>query len=97
MYNMSSQPWFDLTWKSWMLMGEASMVVWLRTSRLMMGGSLAEREAWRMVSEKVAANMTLGGALMMGGPRQSAHDLGKAALAHYSKPILANRKRLSRS
>jgi hypothetical protein len=34
----SPKTWPDLAFASWTLMGEASMVVWLRSMRLMMGG-----------------------------------------------------------
>ncbi len=92
----SPKTWPDLAFASWTLMGEASMVVWLRSMRLMMGGPLAAREAGRMISEKAAANLTLGAALMAGGPAQSPEDLAAAALAHYRKPVRANRRRLAR-
>ena len=90
------QTWPGLAFDSWTLMGEATMVVWLRTMRLMMGGAVAEREARRMVAEKITVNSTLGLALMRGGASQSAEALGAAALAHYAKPVHANRERLSR-
>ncbi len=77
------------------------MVMWLRSMRLMMGGPLATREAQRMVSEKLTAGMTLVPALMptlmASGMAQSAEAIGAATLAHYGKPVRANRRRLSRS
>ena len=79
-----------------MLGAEMSMVIWLRSLRMMSGGKLAEREAQRMVSEKVTAAMTLWPAIMAGGMDQSAEDATGRALAHYGKPVRANRKRLSR-
>ncbi len=88
--------WPELVLDSWLLMGEASMVIWLRSMRLMMGGPLATREAQRMVSEKLTAGLTLMPALMAGGAAQTAEALGAAALAHYRKPVRANRRRLSR-
>ncbi len=42
-----------------MLGAEMSMVIWLRSMRIMAGGKLAERKAEWMVSEKVTAAMTL--------------------------------------
>ena len=88
--------WPQLAFESWLLMGEASAVMWLRTLRLMRGGPLATREAQRMVSEKVTASLTLLPALMAGGMAQSAEAIGAAALAHYRAPVRANRARLSR-
>ena len=88
--------WPELAVESWMLGAEMSMVIWLRPIRMMAGGKLAEREAERMVSEKLSAAMTLWPALMAGGPAQSAEDATSRALAHYGKPVRANRRRLSR-
>ena len=61
----------DLMLDSWALAFDAGAVMWLRGIRLMSGGRLAEREAQRMVTEKVVANMTLLPALMLGGLHQS--------------------------
>lgn len=88
--------WPELAFDSWLLMGEASMVMWLRSARLMMGGPLATREAQRMISEKFAAGLTLMPTLMAGGTAQTAEAIGAATLAHYRKPVRANRRRLSR-
>lgn len=89
--------WPELAFDSWLLMGEASTVIWLRSLRLMMGGPQASREAQRMMSEKLTAGMTLMPALMAGGMAQSAKAMSAATLAHYRKPVRANRRRLSRS
>lgn len=88
--------WPELAFDSWLLTGEAATVIWLRSLRLMMGGPLATREAQRMWSEKLVAGLTLMPALMAGGVAQSAEAIGAAALAHYRKPVRANRARLSR-
>ena len=87
--------WPELAFESWLLMGEASLVIALRSIRLMMGGPMAAREAQRMVSEKLTANLTLGSALIAGGLAQTPSDFGAAALAHYAGPVRANRRRLS--
>ena len=92
----SDRSWPQLAFDGWMLAGEMSMVIWLRSMRLMMGGRLAEREAERMVSEKLMANAALLPAMMAGGMHQSAQDLTARAIAHYRKPVRANRRRLSR-
>ena len=88
--------WPELAVESWMLGAEMSMVIWLRTLRMMSGGKIAEREAQLMVSEKMTAAMTLMPALMAGGANQSAEETTGRALAHYGKPVRANRRRLSR-
>ena len=49
-----------------------------------------------MVSEKMTAAMTLMPAIMAGGANQSAEEATGRALAHYAKPVRANRRRLSR-
>lgn len=93
--------WPELAFDSWMLMGEASMVIWLRSLRLMTGGPAATREAQRMVAEKVTAGLTLMPVLMAdmmkGGAALSAEALAAAALAQYGEPVRANRRRLARA
>ncbi len=93
----TQKTWPELAFDSWLLMGEASMVMWMRSMRLMTGGPLASREAQRMMSEKLTAGMTLLPALMAGGMGQSAEAMSAAALQHYGKPVRANRRRLSRT
>ena len=94
--NSPEKSWPQLAFDSWMLAGETSMVIWLRSMRLMMGGRLAEREAERMISEKLVVNAALMPAMMAGGLHQSAQDVMARAIAHYRKPVRANRRRLSR-
>ncbi|GAB5351532.1 MAG: hypothetical protein CL575_10605 [Altererythrobacter sp.] len=88
--------WTRLAFDSWALSFDAASVVWLRSLRIMAGGKLAEREAERMVKEKVVANLLLWPYLWQGGPFQSAQELSTRALRHYSGPVQANRRRLSR-
>ena len=88
--------WPELAIEGWMLGAEMSAVIWLRSLRMMTGGRLATREAERMVGEKVTAAMTLVPAILAGGLGQSAEEATGRAIAHYSKPVRANRKRLSR-
>ncbi|RPF72200.1 hypothetical protein [Aurantiacibacter spongiae] len=88
---------FALSMEGWRLWAAAGTVVWLRSMRLAQGGRLAEREAHRMVSEKVEANATLGLALLpgmiaMAGPA----ELVSQAMAHYARPVEANRRRLGK-
>ena len=96
MSKSATKSWPELAFDGWMLGAEMSTVIWLRSIRMMSGGKLAEREAERMVSEKISASMTLLPAIMAGGMDQSAQAATGRALAHYEKPVRANRRRLSR-
>ncbi len=87
----------DLALAAWQLWFDATQVVWMRSLRMMSGGALARREARWMVSEKIAANATLLPALMAGGLDASPESTARRALAHYGRPVAANRRRLSRS
>lgn len=75
---------------------EASQVMWLRGLRLMAGGKLAEREAERMVREKLIAAMMLWPFVARGGAEQSPEQVSARVLQHYRGPVRANRRRLSR-
>ncbi len=88
----------QLGFDSWRLWADASSVIWLRSLRMMQGGKQAEREAERMVSEKMRAGATLGLAmwpLLASGAAPEA--LASAAIGHYQKPVGANRRRLSKT
>lgn len=88
--------WTNLAVDSWMLSCEATSVMWLRGLRLMAGGKPAEHEMQRMVQEKFVANMMLLPFLMVGGANQTPQQLSARAISHYRKPVLENRRRLSR-
>ena len=77
-------PWFDL----YLSALEAQHVIWLRTWRIARGGKLAEREARRMVNEKVEMAARAGTMLATGA------SVGKVSAA-YRRKIRANKKRLS--
>lgn len=77
--------WFDVS----MLGFEAQQVVWLRTMKIALGGRASEREAMRMVSEKLTAAREAGFDLAMG---KSVDSL----VSGYRKKVRANRRRLSR-
>jgi hypothetical protein len=91
---MSAQrkSWPELMIDTWLLGAEAGAVIWLRSARIMLGGEAARFEVERMVSEKVAANLALMPKLM--GSR-SAQAMAARTLAHYRKPVAANRRRLA--
>jgi hypothetical protein len=91
-----TKTWPELMVEGWLLGAEMSAVIWMRSLRMMTGGALAQREAQRMVSEKITAGMTLLPAIMAGGVNQSAEEATGRAIAHYRAPVRANRRRLSR-
>ena len=84
--------WPELMLDTWLLGAEAGAVVWLRSARIMLGGEAARLEIERMVSEKVAANLALMPKLI---GSDSAEAMAARALAHYRKPVAANRRRLA--
>ena len=86
--------WFDISMDAWALAAESNMVIAARLGSLALGGPNAAREAERMVSEKVAANMALGVDLMTGKLGLSPESVMSGSIAHYSKSVTANRKRL---
>ena len=92
----SAEEWARLAFNTWQLSFEAASVVWLRSLRIMAGGRLAEREAERMVREKLVSGMMLWPALMAGGLSQTPGQLSARALSHYSASVRANRRRLAR-
>ena len=85
----------ELAWRTWQLAAEAGTVIWLRSWVLLLGGSKALREGQLIVDEKVVAALTLWPALIGGGLPASPEALGARALAHYARPVRANRRRLS--
>ncbi|UCI10504.1 hypothetical protein [Mesorhizobium sp. B1-1-8] len=78
-------PWLNLCLSAL----EAQQVMWLRALRIAGGGKAAEREAIRMVREKIEAAECAGVMLAKGSPASKVARL-------YRKKISANRKRLSR-
>lgn len=87
--------WFDISMDAWALAAESNMVIAMRIGSLAQGGPAAVREAERMVTEKVAANIQLGCDLMTGKLGSNPEAIVSASIAHYSKSVVANRKRLS--
>lgn len=88
--------WFNISMDAWALAAESSMVIAMRMAGIAIGGPAAAREAERMVSEKVAANISLGMDLMSGKLGSSPEQIVSGSIAHYSKSVVANRKRLSK-
>ena len=75
-------------WSSlWFQAIETQQVIWLRTLKLAAGDAAAEREAFRMITEKLAAAQHTAFRLGLG-------DSPQQAVAHYRKRVRANRRRL---
>ena len=91
-----SPNWLDISMDAWVLAAESNMVIAMRMGSLAVGGPTAAREAERMVSEKVAANIALGFDLMTGKLGSSPEAIMSGSIAHYSKSVVANRKRLGK-
>jgi hypothetical protein len=95
MSNATKSPsWFDISMDAWALAAESNMVIAMRIGSLALGGPNAAREAERMVTEKVAAHIALGSDLMRGKLGSSPEAIVSGSIAHYSKTVVANRKRL---
>ena len=76
------------------LMGmDAWAVMGLRTMKFMTGGSAAEREAQRMVGEKLAAGFEYAAALS-GGNIRTPEAAARKAVAIAGGKVRANRRRL---
>ena len=88
--------WFDIGMDAWVLAAESSIVIAMRMGSLALGGPAAAREAERMLSEKVAANIALGFDLISGKLGTSPEAILSRSIAHYSKSVVANRERLGR-
>ena len=88
--------WVGISMDAWALAAESNMVIAMRMGQMAMGGPAAAKEAERMVSEKVAANIDLGMDLMTGKLGSSPNAIVSRSIAHYSRAVTANRKRLSK-
>ena len=74
---------------------DASMVIWLRGMRIAGGGRIANREATRMVAEKLDANWQLGLDMVL-NPATTPDEAARRSIDHYAPRVRANRRRLSR-
>lgn len=80
---------------SWTLGVEASAVVALRTTKVLLGGDLSGEEARLMVSEKWAAASELQTALLFGRLGYDPVTASHKVVQSYTKKVRANRRRLS--
>jgi hypothetical protein len=88
---------FSLYFDTICLTCEASMVIGLRMMTFAAGGARAMNEAQLMTTEKVQAAMAVAIATAFGMARgQSAERLGRSAISHYRRKVVANRRRLLR-
>lgn len=87
--------WIGLGLDAWLLGLEVAQVMWLRGCLIALGGAQAEREARRMVEEKIAANALYGWRLASGQGGRSPEAAARAALGHYGPKVRANRRRLT--
>ena len=81
--NSALRFWTDLCFQTF----EVQQVIGLRMLKLMAGGAAAEREAMRMVAEKIDAAQETALRLASGASPQ-------AAVRHYRSKVRANRRRL---
>jgi hypothetical protein len=88
--------WFGIGMDAWALAAEANIVIAQRMGAMAFGGPAAAKEAERMVSEKVAANMALGIDIATGKHGLSPESITSGSIAHYSKSVTANRRRLGK-
>jgi hypothetical protein len=88
--------WTDIGLKSWLLGCEAAQVMWLRGWVIASGGAQSEREARRMIEEKVAANSAFCWALATGAAGSTPAAVSRKALRHYGGKVRANSRRLKR-
>jgi len=90
-------PWVRLGWDAWMLGAESATVMTLRTMKIAAGGAAGEREARRMVDEKVEAAQALQTMALTGALGATAPVAADRTLKHYRRKVRANRRRLTRA
>ena len=87
--------WFGIGMDAWALAAESNIVIAQRMTAMTFGGPFAAKEAERMVSEKVAANLALGFDIATGKHGMNPASIASGSINHYSRKVTANRKRLS--
>lgn len=94
MFKWPYAEWMSAGADAWALGIEASTVVGLRMASFAQGGAGADREARRMVAEKIESALQLQAAMLTG--RIGATPAGaRAVVRHYRRKVSANRKRLT--
>lgn len=92
-----NRSWLSVGWNAWSLGIEASSVIGLRLAKIAAGGEAGEREARRMVAEKIDAGLELQALALTGGLGWSPSTGAARTIAHYRRKVRANRQRLSRA
>lgn len=85
-----------LAWEGWLLGCEAAAVVSLRGMKIAAGGSAAQAEARRMMSEKLDAAVAWQTLAMTGALGATAPAAAAKTLRHYRRKVRANRRRLEK-
>jgi hypothetical protein len=93
---MAKNLWTRLMFDTWSLGLETSAVIASRTMKLAAGGEAAEREARRMVAEKIEAALSLQTLALTGGLGTTPQSAARKSLAHYRRRVRANRRRLAK-
>lgn len=86
----------SLAFDWWRLWFESSQVIAMRSMRMMQGGTLAQREAVRMVSEKWETAALLAMQTSAGQNGRTPEAAMRGAMRRYQTKVSANRRRLSR-
>ena len=94
--HMAKNPWARLMFDTWSLGLETSAVVTSRAMKLARGGEVAEREARRMVAEKIEAALSWQTLVLTGGLGTTPQSVARKSLAHYRRKVRANRRRLAK-
>ena len=89
-------PWTAVAFDCWSLAVESSAVIGLRTMKLAMGGSAADAESRRMVSEKLSAGLQLQSRALTGGLGLTPDRAAAITLKHYRRRVRANQRRLTK-
>ena len=91
---VAADPWSRMMFDASLLWADAATVMMLRAWRMMGGGPAAQREAKRMMSEKVEAGFEFAGAVAA-GKVATPEGAATKAMATYGKRVRANRRRLA--
>jgi hypothetical protein len=88
-------PWMRAGFAAWSLSVEAATVITLRTMKIAAGGPAAEREIYRMITEKIEAGIDLQKKALTGGLGLTPESATNKTLSHYRRKVRANRRRLT--
>lgn len=93
--NTAYADWAMLGYQTWLLGVEASIVVATRLNAFAWQTPGADKEAARMVSEKIAAITELQIRYLTGGMGSTPLAASQRTVQHYRRKVAANRRRLS--